>query len=290
MAWACCDAVEPLEAVLASAPNHHATLWQLADTYPFVERYDDAETVLLRLIDLLDRERGRNRESWNAQSVIDGLVGQLRQVYLMRGELAAAAETPDRRLGQRYREPSAYSYSYNNNPFQRNYATLWWFTRHGMFADYVERFQYNKVFDRWSARSMYQLFEARHRAGDERALEDLWDDIVEPGRALVGVSSSGGTMYYTSRSPSALDPRASTLAGLFREQGRTDELAKDWTAVHELFHFSTPPMATSEAWFFEGLSTYLTALARSSSIERVSVAPALDPLPGARDGARPARA
>lgn len=42
-------------------------------------------------------------------------------------------------------------------------------------------------------------------------------------------------------------------------------LADDWTAVHELLHFSHPPMSTSEAWFFEGLATYLTALARARS-------------------------
>lgn len=44
-----------------------------------------------------------------------------------------------------------------------------------------------------------------------------------------------------------------------------DDLAKDWTAVHELLHFSHPPMATSEAWFYEGLATYFTALARARS-------------------------
>lgn len=44
-----------------------------------------------------------------------------------------------------------------------------------------------------------------------------------------------------------------------------EDLANDWTAVHELFHFSHPPMATSEAWFYEGLATYFTALARARS-------------------------
>ncbi len=41
------------------------------------------------------------------------------------------------------------------------------------------------------------------------------------------------------------------------------DLAADWTAVHELLHFSHPPMATAEAWFYEGLATYFTALARA---------------------------
>jgi hypothetical protein len=40
-------------------------------------------------------------------------------------------------------------------------------------------------------------------------------------------------------------------------------LADDWTAVHELLHFSHPPMATSEAWFYEGVVTYLTPVARA---------------------------
>lgn len=44
-----------------------------------------------------------------------------------------------------------------------------------------------------------------------------------------------------------------------------EQLANDWTAVHELFHFSLPPMSTSESWLFEGLATYLTALARARS-------------------------
>jgi hypothetical protein len=44
----------------------------------------------------------------------------------------------------------------------------------------------------------------------------------------------------------------------------TDEaLAADWTAVHELLHFALPSMPTSEAWFYEGIVTYLTALARA---------------------------
>lgn len=40
-------------------------------------------------------------------------------------------------------------------------------------------------------------------------------------------------------------------------------LDDDWTAVHELLHFSLPPLPTSDAWLFEGLTTYLTAVARA---------------------------
>lgn len=41
------------------------------------------------------------------------------------------------------------------------------------------------------------------------------------------------------------------------------ELADDWTGVHELLHFTHPPMTTSEAWFYEGVVTYLTPVARA---------------------------
>lgn len=40
-------------------------------------------------------------------------------------------------------------------------------------------------------------------------------------------------------------------------------LADDWTAVHELLHFTHPPMPAAEAWFFEGVVTYLTPVARA---------------------------
>lgn len=41
------------------------------------------------------------------------------------------------------------------------------------------------------------------------------------------------------------------------------QLAEDWKAVHELLHFSLPPMLTTEAWFYEGVVTYWTAVARA---------------------------
>jgi hypothetical protein len=41
------------------------------------------------------------------------------------------------------------------------------------------------------------------------------------------------------------------------------ELAADWSAVHELLHFALPSMPVSEAWFYEGVVTYLTAVARA---------------------------
>lgn len=40
-------------------------------------------------------------------------------------------------------------------------------------------------------------------------------------------------------------------------------LDDDWTAVHELLHFSLPPLPTTDAWLYEGLTTYLTAVARA---------------------------
>ncbi|MEQ9320865.1 MAG: hypothetical protein RIF41_17015 [Polyangiaceae bacterium] len=40
-------------------------------------------------------------------------------------------------------------------------------------------------------------------------------------------------------------------------------LDEDWTAAHELLHFSLPPLPTSDAWLYEGLTTYLTAVARA---------------------------
>jgi hypothetical protein len=40
-------------------------------------------------------------------------------------------------------------------------------------------------------------------------------------------------------------------------------LAEDWTAVHELMHFSLPPMESEGAWLYEGMATYLTATARA---------------------------
>jgi len=40
-------------------------------------------------------------------------------------------------------------------------------------------------------------------------------------------------------------------------------LDDDWTAVHELLHFSLPPLPTADAWLYEGLVTYLTAVARA---------------------------
>jgi hypothetical protein len=43
------------------------------------------------------------------------------------------------------------------------------------------------------------------------------------------------------------------------------ELAADWTAVHELLHFALPPLETEGAWLYEGMITYLTAVARAQA-------------------------
>lgn len=37
----------------------------------------------------------------------------------------------------------------------------------------------------------------------------------------------------------------------------------DWMATHELLHLALPPMPPEDAWLFEGLVTYLTAVARA---------------------------
>ncbi|MCA9623752.1 MAG: hypothetical protein KC731_32240 [Myxococcales bacterium] len=55
-------------------------------------------------------------------------------------------------------------------------------------------------------------------------------------------------------------------ATLLIPEDPTDEaLAADWTAVHELLHFSLPPMPQADAWLYEGMVTYLTALARAKA-------------------------
>jgi hypothetical protein len=75
--------------------------------------------------------------------------------------------------------------------------------------------------------------------------------VSEPGRSRsFGYALRGG------------GPSATVLLPL---RPTDQQLADDWTAVHELLHFSHPPMATSEAWFYEGLATYFTALARARS-------------------------
>jgi hypothetical protein len=55
-----------------------------------------------------------------------------------------------------------------------------------------------------------------------------------------------------------------SVATLFvPRDSRGARLDKDWTAVHELLHFSLPPIVSEDAWLFEGVATYLTALARA---------------------------
>lgn len=46
------------------------------------------------------------------------------------------------------------------------------------------------------------------------------------------------------------------------------DLADDWTASHELFHLGMPPVQGSDAWFFEGFTTYYTyvAMARAGTL------------------------
>ncbi len=42
----------------------------------------------------------------------------------------------------------------------------------------------------------------------------------------------------------------------------SEELDKDWTAVHELFHLSAPRFHSKDAWLSEGLATYYTEILR----------------------------
>jgi hypothetical protein len=56
-----------------------------------------------------------------------------------------------------------------------------------------------------------------------------------------------------------------TATLLMAERPDDAALARDWTGVHELFHFSHPPMGQSESWLFEGVATYLTSVARARS-------------------------
>ena len=40
-------------------------------------------------------------------------------------------------------------------------------------------------------------------------------------------------------------------------------LAADWTAVHELIHFGIPQLPVEDAWLYEGLAQYYTAVLRA---------------------------
>jgi hypothetical protein len=109
--------------------------------------------------------------------------------------------------------------------------------------------------------------------GERRAAVDAW--LAASGRAvasllggfplpraavlLVADGARGGSFGYTLRGGG---PAATMLMSAAPSD---DDLASDWTAVHELLHFSHPPMGQSEAWFFEGLATYFTAVARARS-------------------------
>jgi hypothetical protein len=54
-----------------------------------------------------------------------------------------------------------------------------------------------------------------------------------------------------------------STALLLPERPSDSQLDEDWTAVHELLHFALPPLPTDDAWLYEGLSTYFTAVARA---------------------------
>jgi hypothetical protein len=44
-----------------------------------------------------------------------------------------------------------------------------------------------------------------------------------------------------------------------------ERVAGEWTGVHELLHFSLPPILVQDAWLFEGMTTYLATVARARS-------------------------
>ena len=43
----------------------------------------------------------------------------------------------------------------------------------------------------------------------------------------------------------------------------TKDMKASWTVVHELLHFSLPPIVNRDAWLHEGITTYLTTKARA---------------------------
>jgi len=219
------EALEPLEAARAGLPPDEVLLANLARIYELVERYDAAEQALLELIALRDRERNLEREGWSADGEIQGSVDELRRLYLLRGDVDAALQVGERRLGTRYQEVNSYSFSYTSNPFQRSWNLLYWLQNHGFHQEYVEQQRFLAVFDRWNRRNYeHTAFEMRYRGGDESAPEELWQAILEPGRSLVGKSNDNRYTYYTTSASANYDARTLTLVRLFREQGRLDEL------------------------------------------------------------------
>jgi hypothetical protein len=66
-----------------------------------------------------------------------------------------------------------------------------------------------------------------------------------------------GTFGYVLRGGGA----SATL--LLPREPSADDL--DWMATHELLHLALPPMPSEDAWLFEGLVTYLAAIARARS-------------------------
>ena len=74
---------------------------------------------------------------------------------------------------------------------------------------------------------------------------------------MVGDADRRGSFGFTVRG-------GGPTATLLMPAAPNDEhLAGDWTAVHELLHFALPPLPTEDAWLYEGVVTYLTAVARA---------------------------
>ena len=216
---------EPLEDVLGRVPEHQGALRELARVAVAEQRFDEAEELMRRFIGILDRERNLSRESWSADSAILDWVNWLRELRLLAGDPEGALALDEERLGERFRTPRSYSYSYGNNPFQRYHQRLWWLERHGFYSEYVEAQRLVQIFDRWNrAYGQAEAQLARYRAGDVAVLDELWLQVREPGRALVGKAADQNSVYYTTSNASQVDPRLRTLRQLFAEAGRLDEL------------------------------------------------------------------
>ncbi len=217
------EAIAPLEAAFAVEPEDELVLESLASCYEEVGRHEDALVALERLVELLDRERGLERQGWSADSAIERQVNAIKRQHLLLGDEAAALRVDERRLGTRHRDLAAYYYNYSNSPFRRSWSTLSWLQSHGFFEEYARMQRFLAVFDRWNRRNYeHQAFEMRYRAGDRSVLEELWQSVLEPGRSLVGMSNN--SYYYTTSRSSSISSTASLLIRLFEEEGRTEEL------------------------------------------------------------------
>lgn len=221
--WA--EAAPLLETVLASDAAHHGALHELWPCYRALDRFEDAERTILALVAILDREQVLEAEYWPAQNTIQRLQQSLGELHLLDGDREGALDAWRREIGRRNRQVNAHTYSYSNSPLAHLDARNRWLEAHGFHREYLDGMGLYARFQNWN-QEYYEArtFTARYRAGDrERALEDAWDAVAEPGRGLVVDAGSDGTVWYSS-SGEQVDSRWQTLGSLWREAGRFDEL------------------------------------------------------------------